>query len=461
MWDTRQWDLILPFASFLSPSAWGLPHVSRSPSVWNSDSRCSSPSGRGQRLRRSQDLELNNFKALRTPGIGTSPDLRMGDFPLSHKKTQTPRVCVPLSRPDLVPADIAAVARVLRTPFLSMGPRVIEFERNFARFIGLKYAVAMNSGTSALHACMHALGIGPGDEVITTPFSFIASANSILFRGATPVFVDIDATTLNMNPALVEEAVSRKTRAILVVHIFGLPCEMDEIMRIAHKHKLEVIEDACEAIGATYHGRKVGTFGRAAVFAFYPNKQMTTGEGGMVVTDDERYAAVLASIRNQGRSAHSTAWLEHERLGYNFRMDEMSAALGISQLRRLPSMLAARRRVANEYARRLNHLPGVQTLVEPRGMKRSWFVYVIRFASHDLREAAFEHLTKKGIQCGKYFPPIHLQPFYVEQFGYSEGMFPVCEAVSKSVLALPFYNNISARQIDLVVRALEQVCGRR
>ncbi len=342
-----------------------------------------------------------------------------------------------------------------------MGPRVVEFERNFARFIGVKHAIAMNSGTSALHACVHALGLGPGDEVITTPFSFIASANSILFQGATPVFVDIDATTLNMNPALIEGAVSRKTRAILAVHIFGLPCEMNEVMRVAYKYKLEVIEDACEAVGATCHGRKVGTFGHAAVFAFYPNKQMTTGEGGMVVTDDERCSAMLRSIRNQGRSAASTAWLEHERLGYNFRMDEMSAALGVSQLRRLPSMLAARRRVASEYTRRLNCLPGVQTLVSPPGLKRSWFVYVIRFANPDLREAAFTHLTKKGIQCGKYFPPIHLQPFYTERFGYSAGTFPVCESVSKSMLALPFHNSIGPKQIAAVVRALEHVCGRR
>lgn len=365
---------------------------------------------------------------------------------------------IPLSRPDITPADRRAVARVMRSDFLSLGPELPAFEREFARFAGTRHAVAVSSGTAALHVAMIACGIGPDDEVITTPFSFVASANAPLFVGARPVFVDIDPVTLNIDPAGIGNAVTRKTKAILPVHVFGLPCDMAPIIAIARQKKLVVIEDACEAIGATYRGKKVGTFGRCAVFAFYPNKQMTTGEGGMLVTDDTRVAELGRSLRNQGRG-RSGAWLAHERLGYNYRLDEMSCALGRTQLARLPSMLKKRSAVAAEYRRLLADIPGLELLEAPPGMTRSWFVYVVLLPEGVSRARVQKGMAAAGIDTRPYFPPIHLLPMY-RDLGCRRGDFPVTEAVSERTLALPFWTGMDRRTIDRTCRAFARSIAR-
>ncbi len=359
---------------------------------------------------------------------------------------------IPLSRPDITKQDRDAVAKVLRTPFLSLGPRVPEFEERFARWMGVKHAVAVSSGTAGLHLCVRALELSRGDEVVTTPFSFVASANVTLYEGGRPVFVDIDDETLNLDVRAVAAAVGPRTRAILPVHVFGLPCEIGEVMKIARKHCLHVVEDACEAVGATFRGRKVGTFGESAVFAFYPNKQMTTGEGGMIVTNEKELCDLFRSLRNQGRPADG-GWLEHPRMGYNYRLDEMSAALGLSQLKRIDSMLRLRSQVAARYHDLLADVPGVRTLGCPARMTRSWFVYVVRLPQGVDREHVMARLRGQGVACAKYFPCIHLQP-YMRELGYREGQFPVCERVARETLALPFHNRLSHADQVRVVKAL-------
>jgi len=331
-----------------------------------------------------------------------------------------------------------------------------QFEEAFRDFVGSRHAVAVSSGTAALHLALRACGIGPGDEVITTPFSFISSANVALFEGARSVFVDIDATTLNMDVSLVDRRVTARTRAILPVHIFGEPCDMPAVMAAAQRHELCVIEDACEAVGAECNGRMVGTFGRAGTFAFYPNKQMTTGEGGMIVTDDDDIAAYCRSARNQGRSDDSR-WLVHERLGYNYRLDEMSAALGLAQVGRIRELLRKRDRVAARYAELLAEAPGVETLQSAPGHVRSWFVYVVLLPEGVHRDEVMAGLRAQGIGCRDYFTPVHLQPFYRKEFGYKEGDFPVAEAIAKRTLALPFHGNLSEADIETVVRTLAQM----
>ena len=360
-----------------------------------------------------------------------------------------------LSRPDIKREDIEAVLGVLRSPHLALGPKLVEFEKAFAKYMGMKHAIAVNSGTSGLHLAVKALGVGQGDEVITTPFSFVASANCILFEGAVPRFVDIDPETLNIDASRIEAAITPRTKAILPVHVFGLPCEMDVIMRIAAEHGLAVIEDACEAIGAEYQRRKAGTFGAASVFAFYPNKQMTTGEGGMLVTDDDEVAAYAVSARNQGRSADGT-WLAHERLGYNYRLDEMSAALGASQLTRIESILERRAKVAAWYGEALAAASGVRPLGEFEWGKRSWFVYVVVLDDGTPRDEVLTRLEALGVQSRAYFPPIHLQPFYRERFGYEEGAYPVCEGVAARTLTLPFSNQLSKADVQEVVERLRR-----
>lgn len=365
---------------------------------------------------------------------------------------------IPLSRPDITKTEQAAVAAVLKTPFLSIGPRVEEFEARFAQWTGSRFAVAVASGTAGLHLCVHALGLLRGEEVITTPFSFVASANVLLYEGARPVFVDIDEDTLNLDVRAVEPAITARTRAILPVHVFGLPAEMGEVMRIARKHRLRVVEDACEAIGATYRGRKVGTIAESAVFAFYPNKQMTTGEGGMIVTNEKELYDLFRSLRNQGRPADG-GWLEHPRMGYNYRLDEMSAALGIAQLKRLDAMLKLRSKAAERYQELLAEVPGVRTLGCPTHVTRSWFVYVVRLPQGADRDRVMARLRGKGVSCAKYFPCIHLQP-YMRELGYREGHFPVCERIAKETLALPFHNRLAASDQAKVVRALKAALGR-
>lgn len=363
---------------------------------------------------------------------------------------------IPLSRPDITEHEIAAVTAVLRTPHLSLGPRLPAFEQCVAARVGTRYAVAVNSGTSALHLGVRALGIGPGDEVITTPFSFVASANCVLFEGARPVFVDIDPVTLNMDPARIAAAITPRTKAILPVHVFGLPAAMDAILALATQHKLAVIEDACEALGAMYHGKPVGALGDCGTFGFYPNKQITTGEGGVLVTNREDIATLATSMRNQGRD-DGMGWLSHARLGYNYRLSDINCALGIAQMERLDEILAARARVAAWYDELLaEHAPEmVRPCAPPPGSTRSWFVYAVQLplgSTEQQRNALITHLRARGIGCNHYFPCIHLQPFYRAQFGYAPGDFPVTEDVSARSLALPFYNRLTRDDIAIVAR---------
>jgi perosamine synthetase len=363
---------------------------------------------------------------------------------------------IPMSAPEIVEDDIRAVEAVLRTPNLSMGPEIQRFEHQVAAYIGTRHAVAVSSGTAGLHLCVIAAGVGPGDEVITTPFSFIASANCILYEGARPVFVDIDPQNLNLDPDLVEQAITARTKAILAVDVFGQPADYDRLNDIAQRTGLVVIEDACEAIGAEYKGCKAGTLVPAAVFAFYPNKQMTTGEGGILVTDREDWDRLFRSLRNQGRDESGT-WLNHVRLGYNYRLDEMRAALGRSQLGRLEQLLTKRQHVAELYNERLAGVEGVSVpYVADTTSRMSWFVYVIRLTKDLDRNQIMARLQDQGIACRPYFTPIHLQPFYVERYGYKEGDMPVTESVARSTLALPFHSNLDPAAIDLVCDRLQQ-----
>jgi len=369
---------------------------------------------------------------------------------------------VPLSSPDISKSDIDAVVKVLKSPRLSLGPKLVAFEMAFARYMGLKHAVAVNSGTSALHLLVRALGLGPGQEMITSPFTFVATSNCALFEGATPVFVDIDEDTWNMDVTQIEAAITRQTRLLMPVHIFGRPMPMDAVMKIGRRHKLPVVEDACEALGATYKGRKAGTFGVASTFAFYPNKQMTTGEGGMLVTDDDGIAMLAKSMRNQGRDPQA-GWLAHARLGYNYRLADINCALGLTQLARIETFIAARQRVAARYIRKLSE---VEELVMPapyREGRISWFVFVVRladrFTSED-RDAVMAHLSARGIGTNNYFSPVHLQKFYREQFGFKPGDFPVTEKIAARTIALPFYNRLSAKDQDLATETLKSAIAR-
>ena len=369
---------------------------------------------------------------------------------------------VPLSSPDISKADIDAVVKVLKSPRLSLGPKLVEFEKAFARYVGMAHAVAVNSGTSALHLVVRALGVGPGHEMITSPFTFVATANCALFEGARPVFVDIDEETWNMDVTKIEAAITKKTRLLMPVHIFGRPMEMDRVMKIARRHELPVVEDACEALGATYKKRMVGTFGVASTFAFYPNKQMTTGEGGMIVTDDDRIAGLAKSMRNQGRDPNA-GWLAHARLGYNYRLADINCALGITQLARIEKFIAARQRVAERYIRNLSP---VEELVMPapyREGRLSWFVFVIRLADRFTarhRDAVMAHLSSRGIGTNNYFSPVHLQKFYREQFGYRPGDFPVTEKIAARTIALPFHNRLTPKDQDLVIATLKAAIAR-
>ena len=391
---------------------------------------------------------------------------------------------IPLSNPDITEREKNSVLKVLNTPSLSLGPKLGEFEKKFAAYIGSKYAIAVNSGTSALHLSIKALDIKDGDEVLTTPFSFIASANCILFERAKPVFVDIEEKSLNIDINKLWDTVkklkdkSQKLKAILPVHVFGVPCELDEIVDLAKEYELKVIEDACEAIGAEYLSsyliesnvkseklgknkiwRKVGAFGDCGAFAFYPNKQITTGEGGMIITDDEDIYKLCISMRNQGR-VDDGSWLQHKRLGYNYRLSDINCALGIAQLERIDEILAKRERVARLYNERLKN---IEELIIPQlenNKKISWFVYVVRLTdkySLEDRDLILNKLREKGIGCSNYFTPIHLQPFYREMFGYKKGEFPITEKVSERTLALPFYNNLKEEQIDYICENLKKI----
>ena len=364
-----------------------------------------------------------------------------------------------LSRPDITEKEIEAVCAVLRSPNLSLGPKLAEFELAFAKYIGRKRAVAVNSGTSGLFLCMLALEIGPGDEVITTPFTFIATANTIMMAGAKPVFADIDPVNLNIEPAKIESKITNKTKAIMPVEVFGNPAGIDKVYEVAKKHNLAVIEDSCEALGSALDGRKVGTFGTMSVFAFYPNKQITTGEGGVILTDDDDLADMCVSLRNQGR-AKDSGWLAHARLGYNFRLSDINCALGITQLSRIEQIRAKRRQVAKWYQEMLAGDDRLIVPAEPDNCDMSWFVFVVRLAdtfSGQQRDRILEAMKGCGIEVGNYFPPVHLQPFIAKQFGYKEGDFPITEAVCKSTIALPFYNNLTKDEVAIVCKELKEI----
>jgi perosamine synthetase len=369
---------------------------------------------------------------------------------------------IPLSAPDIGPAEIEAVLDVLRTPNLSLGPRIAAFEEALAPVSGVAHAVAVNSGTSALHLAVRALGLGEGDEVITTPFTFVATVNCLLYERVRPVFVDVDPTTRNIDPARIESAVTARTRAILPVHVFGRPCDMAPILEVAERCGLAVLEDACEAIGATYRGRLVGSFGRAATFSFYPNKQLTTGEGGAVVTDSPVLADACRRMRNHGRLAGGP--LVHRELGFNYRMSDLHAALGLAQLARLDEILAARARVAEWYADGLRDVPGIRVPLDGEGLTVSWFVYVVELSDPRLaarREAVITALRDRGIGCGTYFPPVHLQPFHRTALGHRPGDFPAAEGLATRLLALPFFTRLSRQGVDEVCATLGEVLGAR
>jgi perosamine synthetase len=374
---------------------------------------------------------------------------------------------VPLSSPDIVEKDIEAVVGVMKTRYLSIGPKVEEFEKRMGSFAGVKYAVAVNSGTSALHLIIRGTGIGEGDVVITTPFSFIASSNCILFERGRPLFVDIEEETLNLDVDKVEEkleSLSReelaKVKALLVVDAFGQPADWDRFRQIGKKYNLRLIEDSAEALGTEYKGKRAGSLGEVGVFAFYPNKQISTGEGGVLVTDNEELARLARSMRSQGRG-ESGEWLDHERLGYNYRMDELSAALGCSQMERIEEILEKRAKVAKMYGEKLAELEEVQVpFIAPYVSRMSWFVYVIRLERGIDRNKVIKYLNEEGVQCKPYFTPIHLQPFYKKMFGFKEGDFPITEDVSSRTIALPFFSNLKEEQIDYVVEKVKEGIGR-
>lgn len=366
---------------------------------------------------------------------------------------------VPLSAPWITQDDIDAVVEVLHTPTLSIGPKVRAFEAAVSSRVGMRHGIAVNSGTSGLHLCLDALGVGPGDEVITSPFSFVASANCIMYTGATPVFADIDADTLAIDPAALEAAITDRTRAIIPVDVFGQPCPIEEYAAIARERGIAIVQDSCEAIGAERHGKQVGApdYCDFAVFAFYPNKQMTTGEGGIVVTNNHEWARTIDSLRNQGRDDAGT-WMNHVRLGYNFRMDEMSAALGLSQFGRIDEILDQRDRVASLYTERLQDVEGISVpKVMPETTRMSWFVYVIQLNENLDKAEVMRQLESRGVPSRPYFSPIHMQPLYRERFGFKEGDFPVTEAVAKRTLAIPFYSLMPESEVDYVCEQIADV----
>ncbi|HEY4523534.1 MAG TPA: DegT/DnrJ/EryC1/StrS family aminotransferase [Candidatus Paceibacterota bacterium] len=375
-----------------------------------------------------------------------------------NRKTKPSIDSIPLASPDITASEIEAVLAVLATPNLSLGPKLKEFEEKIAAYTGTKYAVAVNSGTSALHLIIKAMGIGPGDEVITTPFSFVASSNCIIFEGAKPIFVDIDPVSYNIDPSKIEGKITPRTKAILAVDVFGRPADWKELHRIAKKHKLLLIEDSAEAIGSVYYGKKAGSYGDAAIFAFYPNKQITTGEGGVITTNNSHLAELCASMRNQGHSVRGS-WLEHPRLGYNYRISDINCALGIAQLARIDEIVTKRARVAKWYNQTLKNIPGltVPALTMPN-TKISWFVYVVRLADAYTRKDRARimlGLKKHGIGCREYFPVIHLQKYFREEHDHQAGSFPIAEHVSDRTIALPFHNNLSQEEVRRVAGTLK------
>ena len=364
-----------------------------------------------------------------------------------------------MSSPEIDESDVEAVVEVLRSGRLSLGPKAEEFEKALCQYLGVHHAVAVSSGTAALHLIVKALGFGLGDEVLVPSFTFAASVNALLYEGVTPVFCDIEPATYNLDPADMEKRITSRTRAVMAVDVFGHPADWEAIREIAARYNLKVIDDSCEALGAEYNGRKLGQFGSAAAFAFYPNKQITTGEGGVLVTNNSEIAASARSMRNQGRGEMGS-WLEHERLGFNYRMDEMSAALGLSQLRRIESFLEKRRKVAELYSQLLRDVRGVRTPVVSPGVRMSWFVYVITLDEPIDRQVVLKALRERQIPVRCYFSPIHLQSYIQQRVGCRAERLPVTESIANRTLALPFHNRLSIEQEEEVVAAVRDAVER-
>jgi len=388
------------------------------------------------------------------------------------------RIDIPMSSPDISDEERQAVISVLQTPYLSMGEEIEAFEKEFRTYTGSRNAIAVSSGTAALHLCIRAAKVSRDDIVITTPFSFVASTNVILYENAVPIYVDIESKTGNMDMDLVEEILKdysnlgyipdrwfprkgwskkKKIRAILVVDVFGQPADYDRLKNITLNTGIKIIEDSCESLGAEYRNKKAGTLGDFGVFGFYPNKQITTGEGGAIVTNDEESASLMIALRNQGRAA-GDMWLNHKYLGYNYRLDEMSAALGRVQVARLNELLKKRERAANWYNQRLSDIKGVEIpFLAPTTTRASWFVYVIRLGGELNRARISKELGKRGIPSRPYFIPIHLQPYMVEKFGYKPGDFPITEDIGNRSLALPFSSIMEEKQVEYVCSILREI----
>jgi perosamine synthetase len=361
---------------------------------------------------------------------------------------------IPLSKPYLDEREEELVLEVLRSGRLSLGPMIERFEEMFEERVGAPYAAAVSSGTAGLHLLCHIAGLGDGDEVITSPISFVATANCFIFEGARPVFADVDSRTLNLDPAAVEVAITERTKAIVAVDMFGYPCELDELRALAERHALTLIDDSCEALGAEYRGSPVGAHGPSAVFGFYPNKQITTGEGGVVTTHSEEEHALLKSLRNQGRS-YENRWFHHVRLGFNYRFTDLQAAVGIAQLEKLDRILDLRAAAAARYEELLADVDGVEPpLADDAGHRRSWFVYVVKLGRGIDRDSVLARLAADGIEAGVYVPCVHLQPYMRKRYGFGEGLCPVAEDVSRRTLALPFFTGIEAEEQERVMDAL-------
>jgi dTDP-4-amino-4,6-dideoxygalactose transaminase len=367
---------------------------------------------------------------------------------------------VPLSRPYIDERDEELVLDVLRSGRLSLGPAIERFEELFAEQVGAPYAAAVSSGTAGLHMLCHIAGVEPGDEVITSPIAFVATANCFILEGGVPVFADVDPQTLNLDPAAVEAAITERTKGIVVVDMFGYPCELDELRGIAERHGLWLIDDSCEALGAEYKGAPIGSHGVASVFGFYPNKQVTTGEGGMVTTHSEEERDLLVSLRNQGRS-YDWRWFHHVRLGFNYRITDIQAALGIGQLEKLDRLLELRSGAAARYTELLGDVDGVEPpLADDGDHRRSWFVYVVKLAPGIDREAVLQGLAERGIEAGLYVPAVHLQPYMRERYGFAEGMCPVAEGACSRTVALPFFPQLEAADQEVVVAALRDAVAK-
>ena len=368
-------------------------------------------------------------------------------------------ISIPLSQPNLSDLERSYVDKVLRSPRLAFGPMLTQFESQMAALCEAEHAIAVSSGTAALHLIVRGLNLGTGHEVITSPFSFVASSNCVLYEGATPRFVDVHPDTFVIDEEAIESAINENTRAILAIDIFGHPAPWPHLTDIAQKHQLALIDDACEAPGARIANRPIGSWGNASAFGFYPNKQITTGEGGCITTNDAALADLCRSMRNQGRAV--THRMEHVRLGYNYRMNELSAALGCAQLDRFATLQRMRHDVARSYGELLAPLQqDIQLPTQTENTQRSWFVYVIVLKKHytsEARDIVLDLLQQHGIGCAPYFPCIHLQPYYRDRFGYREGMYPVSESLSERSVALPFFPSLSTEQIHHIVLALKNI----